>query len=89
MIVLMVLVGVALIAILIFCLVKKFYLKEKSGKTLKVNAKISGGHARYVKQGEWKTSVPSIVFRCCKLALVLMYVLAYLGCLSMISFGDQ
>jgi len=52
MIVLMVVVGVALIAVLIYCLVKKFYLKERLGKTLEVDAENSGGHARYIKQGE-------------------------------------
>ncbi|KAF6040418.1 hypothetical protein EB796_001268 [Bugula neritina] len=50
MIVLMVVVGVALIAVLIYCLVRKFKSKERLWKNLDVDAETSGSHARYVKQ---------------------------------------
>jgi len=52
MIVLMGVVGVALIVVVIYCLVKKFYLKERLGETSEVDAENNGGHARSVKQGE-------------------------------------
>jgi len=52
MIALLAVVGLVLIAVLIYCLVKRFYLKERLGNTLEVDAKNSGGHARYIKQGE-------------------------------------
>ncbi|KAF6040376.1 PLXNB3 [Bugula neritina] len=56
MIVLMVVVGVALIAVLISFLVRKFKLKERLHNTFKLNAENSRGHARYAEQ-DFETAI--------------------------------